>query len=71
MFIQAKLYEHSLLLTHSGRQFGGAPIYSGKHEHDGEVPWTWHWEYGPQGEGKHGFRIGSSSIISVIIIKYI
>lgn len=71
MFMQAKLYEHSLLLTHSGRHFGGAPIYSGKHEHDGDVPCTWHCEYGPHGDGTHGFRIGSSSISALIIILII
>lgn len=31
--IQALSCEHSELTMHSGRQFGGAPIYSGKHEH--------------------------------------
>lgn len=65
IFIQAKWYEQSLLLTHSGRQFGGDPIYSGKHEHDGDVPCTWHCEYGPQGEGIQGFWMGSSSIIAI------
>lgn len=38
ILIHAKLYEHSLLLTHSGLQLGGAPIYSDKHEQDGDVP---------------------------------
>lgn len=37
-FIQAKLKEHSLLATHSGRQFGGEPVNSGKQEQDGESP---------------------------------
>jgi len=39
-------------------QFGGEPIKSGKQEHEGDCPLTWHWELGPQGEGTHGFSIG-------------
>lgn len=71
IFIQAKLYEHSLLLTHSGRQFGGDPTYSSKQEQDGDVPWIWHCEYGPHGEGTHGFRTGSSSISAKLkILKF-
>lgn len=31
--IQALSCGHSELTTHSGRQLGGAPMYSGKHEH--------------------------------------
>jgi len=51
---QAKLYEHSLLVIHSGLQFGGDPIKLGRHEHDGDSPWTLHWELGPQGDGMQG-----------------
>lgn len=40
--MQAKWLEHSVLLTHSGRQFGGEPINSGRHEQDGESPETLH-----------------------------
>lgn len=53
-FTQARLLEHSLLVTHSGLQFGGTPTYAGKHEHDGVSPLTWHWALGPQGDGMHG-----------------
>lgn len=35
---QAKLLAHSELMTHSGRQLGGLPIYVGRHEHDGVPP---------------------------------
>lgn len=49
---------HSLLLTHSGLQFGGEPINSDKQEHDGDCPWTLHWEFNPQGDGIQGFPIG-------------
>lgn len=59
ILIHVRWYEHSLLLTHSGRQFGGEPMKLGAHEHDGEFPLTWHWEFGPQGDGKHGFCTGS------------
>lgn len=38
--IQAKLDEHSPLLIHSGLQFGGDPIKSGKQEQDGDCPLT-------------------------------
>lgn len=36
--IHAKLLEHSGLIVHSGRQFGGLPIKSIRHEQDGVVP---------------------------------
>lgn len=39
---------------HSGRQFGGDPIYSNKHEHDGFPFDEMHIEFSPQGEGLHG-----------------
>jgi hypothetical protein len=40
--MQAKLNEHSLLVTHSGRQFGGEPVNSGKQEQEGESPTALH-----------------------------
>lgn len=40
--IHAKLAEQSLFVIHSGRQFGGDPINSGKQEHDGESPTALH-----------------------------
>lgn len=39
---------------HSGRQFGGKPVYSGWQVHEGDSPMTLQIEYGPQGEGVHG-----------------
>lgn len=42
------------LMTHSGRQFGGAPTYPGRHEQAGLLPLFWHWALGPQGEGTQG-----------------
>lgn len=45
---------HSLLLIHSGLQFGGDPIYSCKQEHEGESLITLHSELGPHGLGLHG-----------------
>jgi len=52
--IQAKWLGHSLFVIHSGRQFGGAPMYPGKHEHEGESPTVRQIAFGPQGEGWHG-----------------
>lgn len=54
-FMHAKWLLHSLLLTHSGLQFGGAPKKSGKQEHDGDSPTTLHCAFGPHGEGWQGF----------------
>jgi len=36
--MHAKLLEQSALIVHSGLQFGGDPIYDGRHEHEGEPP---------------------------------
>lgn len=52
--MQAKFPEHSLLVIHSGLQFGGTPINVGKQEHDGVLPFTLHSEFGPHGDGIHG-----------------
>lgn len=65
--MQAKLKEHSLLLTHSGLQLGGVPIKSGKQEHDGDSPETLHCELGPHGEGKQGF-VGTGATTSCSVI---
>lgn len=40
--MQAKSLEHSLLLTHSGLQLGGAPTNSGEQEQEGELLTTLH-----------------------------
>lgn len=74
IFIHAKLYEHSLFVIHSGLQFGGEPINSGKQEHDGDSPLTLHWEFGPQGDGTQGLPTYcgiSAAIFSInfVIIK--
>lgn len=61
--MHAKLLGHSLLLIHSGLQFGGAPVNSGKQEQDGESPITLHCELGPQGDGWQGFA-GATTISS-------
>ena len=53
--IQANWLGHSPLLTHSGLQFGGLPMNSGKQEHEGESFATWHCAFGPQGDGWQGF----------------
>lgn len=51
---QAKLWSHSLLLMHSGLQFGGVPRYPGKQAQTGPSPLIPHVECEPQGEGSHG-----------------
>lgn len=61
--MQAKLKEHSLLLTHSGLQFGGELINPGKQEHEGDSPDILHCELGPHGDGRQGF-IGGATIVS-------
>lgn len=61
-----------MLLTHSGLQFGGDPMNSGKQEQDGESPTGLHCELGPHGVGWHGF-VGttvSSKICNKILVIY-
>lgn len=53
--MQARLLSHSLLLTHSGLQFGGVPIKLERHEHEGEFPTILHKLLNPQGDGLQGF----------------
>lgn len=55
------LFAHSLLLTHSGLQFGGEPMNSARQEQDGESLITWHCVFGPHGDGTQGFSRGGSS----------
>lgn len=59
---------HSLLLMHSGLQYGGEPINSGRQLHEGEFPDIWHWVLGPHGDGWQTF-IGSSGACAIIISK--
>lgn len=59
LFMQARFDGQSGFIIHSGRQFGGVPMYDDKHEHDGLLPEDIHWEFGPHGEGTHGFLGGS------------
>lgn len=48
----------SELMTHSGWQFGGFPIYPARQEQDGMPPCSWQIECGPQGLGTHGLTGG-------------
>lgn len=52
--MQAWLDGHSLLLVHSGLQYGGDPENSGIHVHDGVPDISLHMELGPQGDGVQG-----------------
>lgn len=56
--MQAKWFAQSLLLLHSGRQFGGEPINCDKQEQEGDSPLTWHSALAPQGDGWHGLILG-------------
>lgn len=52
--MQALSEGHSLLLEHSGLQYGGDPKKLGKHVHDGSSPTSLHIELDPQGDGVQG-----------------
>jgi hypothetical protein len=52
----------SELMVHSGRQFGGLPMYDDKQEQTATLFIFRHCEFGPQGEGWQGSVIGSSLI---------
>lgn len=67
LLMHANWAGQSALMTHSGRQFGGSPIYPLTHRHDGVSPTALHWLFGPHGLqdswhgfAKHGFTIRSS-----------
>lgn len=64
-FTQAWLRGHSELITHSGLQVGGAPIYPRTQE---QTAWPFisrHTLFGPQGLGTHRFLGISSEIYPV------
>lgn len=61
-FIQANCWSHSLLVTHSGRQFGGWPMKSGWHEHVGRSPITRQMLWLPHGLGSQGLAGGNAVI---------
>lgn len=49
--MHALVLVHSELIVHSGRQCGGAPMYVGRQEHDGEPFAYLHSALEPQGDG--------------------
>lgn len=62
--MQAKFPGHSAFRVHSGRQFGGRPMYFGVHEQTAVSSLTTrHCEFGPQGDGTHGL-VGCVGAIS-------
>lgn len=67
LLMHVNLAEQSSLITHSGLQFGGAPIYPSKHWHEGVPPLFRHIDEGPHGFGWHGSRGVSTFSISCII----
>lgn len=66
-FMHARLAEHSELIVHSGRQFGGDPMYVCKQEQAGLSPITLHSEWWPHGDGRHGligtFGVSGNSLL--------
>lgn len=54
-------------MVHSGRQFGGLPVYCNKQEHDGCPPMSRHSENGPHGDGMQGLE--GDDMISATVIK--
>lgn len=68
--MQAIFELQSEFVVHSGRQFGGLPMYDRKHEHDGEPLMSLHSEKGPHGEGKQGLT-GCNSSITGAKMKYV
>lgn len=80
LFIQAKWFGHSLLLTHSGLQLGGVPMKSDKQEQEGDWLFSRQIEFGPQGfgsqaligvEGGNGRAVTIWSHFSFIILTII
>lgn len=58
----ANVLVHSSLIVHSGLQFGGFPTIFSEHVQAGDSPTTLHCEFGPQGDGTHGFKFGNGSL---------
>lgn len=52
--MHAKLDGHSLLLEHSGLQYGGEPKKSGMQVHDGVPATSLQMEFAPHGDGVQG-----------------
>lgn len=59
ILIHALLDGHSLLLEHSGLQYGGEPRKSGIQVQDGVPEFALQMEFGPQGDGVHGVPTSS------------
>lgn len=55
---QASAKGQSWLMTHCGRQEGGAPSVPGSQAHAARPPSFRHDECGPQGDGRHGSGAG-------------
>lgn len=62
--MQALALGHSAFMVHSGRQFGGLPMYVAIQEQDGTFPVSRQMELGPHGDGTHGFLYGSNSALA-------
>lgn len=65
--MHASVGPHSEFNTHWGRQRGGAPMKSGRHEQAGLPPTIWHLALGPHGEGTHEGAGGSGVVTSCVM----
>lgn len=69
--MHAKVAVHSLLLIHSGLQFGGELKKPLRQEQDGSSLTTLHSALGPQGDGWHGLTFIGASTEMIIFINMI
>lgn len=68
--IHALLLGQSEFIVHSGRQFGGDPKLSDEQLHDGTLFMAWHWDRGPQGDGRHGLIIAGTSCWGAKVLQF-
>lgn len=61
---------HSLLVIHSGRQYGGFPIKPLKQVQDDVSPTSRHKAFGPHGDGMQGVFLGGFSSKKNYFINY-
>lgn len=68
--MQARLDGHSWWITHSGRQFGGAPSIPKAQEQTARPSNSWHSEFAPHTPNRHGFTLGEGSAVKEGIGDY-
>lgn len=65
LLIQARFVAQSVLLVHSGRQFGGDPINSARHLQSALSPFSVHCELGPHGDGWQGLTFNGGDCAKI------